>query len=180
MAMKSMIRMVARVAGLAALAALPAEALIAAPADETLGVAFGDMRIACARAPSAVCANRVTALLDGNGDGRIVPAELDETRRRALAEARQKQTGLTDSDRGMVAIAIAAIDSAGLDTVFAGFDANRDGGIDRGELFADFRLDNRPFAEIVNDPQAVDWPGFADRFGETGRMFLPLLLKAGR
>ena len=178
--MRLTIRMMARAAGLAFLAALPVEVTIAAPADDSLGVAFGEMRIACARAPSAVCANRVTALLDGNGDGRIVPAELGETRRRALAEARQKQTGLTDSDRGMVAIAIAAIDSAGLDTVFAGFDANRDGGIDRGELFADFRLDTRPFAEIVKDPEAVNWPGFADRFGETGRMFLPLLLNAGR
>ena len=82
--------------------------------------------------------------------------------------------------KAALAIAIAAIDSAGLDSVFAGFDANRDGGIDRAELFADFRLDQRPFAEIVADPAAVDWQRFAGRFGETGRLFLPLLLNAGR
>ena len=152
----------------------------AADGTSPLGAALGEMRLACAHAPSPVCASRAAALFDRNGDGGVARNELAVARQSMLDEAQAKKSGLTDTERGMVALAIAALDSAGLDAVFAGFDANRDGRVDRAEMFADFQLDKRPFAAVAADPGSVDWPALANRFGETGRMFLPLLLAAGK
>jgi hypothetical protein len=165
---------------LIALLTLTGGGAVADDRSAALGNALGEMRVACAHAPSTVCASRAAALFDRNGDGGVGRSELAEARRSMVAEAQAQSSGLNDTERGMVALAVAAFDSAGLDTVFAEFDANRDGRIDRAEMFADFRLDERPFHKVAGDPEAVDWPSLADRFGETGRMFLPLLLAAGK
>jgi hypothetical protein len=59
--------------------------------------------------------------------------------------------------------------------VFSNFDSNGDGGLDEDEMFADFDLDQRPFAELVSDPDAVDWQSFATRFGPAGILIIGLL-----
>ena len=164
---------------LIAVAALTNGAM-AADRVSPLGKALAEMRVACERAPSTVCASRAAALFDRNGDGGVDRDELTDARRSMVAEAQAQSSGLNDTERGLVALAVAAFDSAGLDTVFAGFDADRDGRIDRAEMFADFRLDERPFHRVAADAESVDWPALANRFGETGRMFLPLLLAAGK
>ena len=141
----------------------------------TLANAIETMRIACERAPSVVCTNRAAALFDDNGDGGIDRSEFDNGRRQMVAEARKKQSVLTVEEIGTVAIAAAVLDNVGVDEIFNGFDENKDNRIDRAEMFADFRLDARPFGELVTDPEAVDWQSFANRFGRTGQLFLPVL-----
>jgi hypothetical protein len=158
-----------------ALAALATAALAAAPVATGLAGALAELRVACASAPAAVCADRAAALFDGNRDGGVSRDELAAAQQRLRGEAQAKESVLNDQERLLVAVALAALDRAGPETVFAGFDANGDGRLDRAELFADFRLDKRPFATLVGDPKAVDWQRFAGRFGETGKLFLALL-----
>lgn len=148
-------------------------------APNALEVALTEMRVAYEAAPSAVCAGRAAALFDANGDGGVTRDEMVAGTHRMRVEAQSASSAFNDSERLMVALAVAALDRAGPDQVFAGFDANGDGRVDRAEMFADFRLDQRPFNQLVADPGAVDWPAFAARFGETGKLFLPLLLAAG-
>lgn len=162
---------------LAALLALTAPVFAQSP--QALEAALSDMRIACAAAPSTVCASRAAALLDADGDGGVTREEMTAGVHRMRVEAQSNASTLNESERLMIAIAVAALDRAGPLEVFGRFDANRDGRVDRAEMFADFRLDQRPFDKLVADPQAVDWPAFTARFGETGKLFLPLLLAAG-
>jgi hypothetical protein len=161
-----------------ALVALTATAM-AQQSPKALEAALADMRVACDAAPSAVCANRAAALFDADGDGSVSRDEMAAGTHRMRVAAQSVSSPFNDGERLMVALAMAALDRAGPQQVFDGFDANGDGRLDRAEMFADFRLDQRPFNQLVADPEAVDWPGFAARFGETGKLFLPLLPVAG-
>jgi hypothetical protein len=157
----------------AAAFALPGPA--GAADGDRFGALFGELRAVCANPPAGACADRVVAFLDTDGDGSVERRELEAVRLLARAEMRQPKSGLSNNERGAIALALMALESAGSGAVFSGFDQDGDGRVGRAEIFADFRLDRRPFNAVVADPDAVDWQAFADRFGKSGRLFLPLL-----
>jgi hypothetical protein len=143
------------------------------------GDVFAELRRICDRPPASACADRVVAFFDGDGDGAVERRELEAVRLQARAGLDGRGDGVSDTERGLLALALLALESAGSGTVFAGFDGDGDGRIVRDEMFADFRLDARPFNAVAADPAAVDWQSFANRFGKSGKLFLPLMQAAG-
>jgi len=61
--------------------------------------------------------------------------------------------------------ALALIDMIGFNALMIGFDEDHDGLVSQSELLTDVQLGERPLAEVLADPQAVDRDSFAHRFG---------------
>jgi hypothetical protein len=126
------------------------------------------LRSTCARAPATSCTTAVSRFLDSDRNGKVEPDELEATSRMATASIGKSDGPLNATERSSVAVALMILKSAGMPQIFAGFDSNGDGGIDRAEMFQDFRIDRRPFGAIVRDRKSVDWSAFARRFGKVG------------
>jgi hypothetical protein len=146
-----------------------------ARAADPFGAFVKSLRPTCARAPSADCVTAVSAYLDANGNGRVEYSELQRALTDAGKAVGDKGSALNGIERNLTAVALLALRYAGPAQVFANFDANRDGGLSTEELFADFRIDRRPFGKIVKDPKAVNWKRFAGRFGKVGYLITDLL-----
>jgi hypothetical protein len=147
----------------------------AAPAADPYAAFVTGLRSHCAKPPAARCAVAVNRFLDRNFNGRIELLELKQARRRARIALRTKQAPLTALERNLTAVGLMILKYAGIEQVFANFDADGDGGIDSKELFADFRMDRRPFRAIVVDPKAANWKSFAQRFGKVGFLITDLV-----
>ena len=137
------------------------------------------LRDVCAQQPSRTCTRRVSSFLDRDNDDRVSLQEVETVRAQAQSTARDRNSAISGIERTSISIGLLALPRANLPAVFANFDTDRDGGLSEDELFADFRLDQRPLARIVADPNGVDWTAFAMRFGEVG-LFLLKLLPASR
>jgi hypothetical protein len=146
-----------------------------ASAADPFGAFVKSLRPTCARAPSADCVSAVSAYLDANGNGRVEYSELQRALTQAGKAVGDKGSALNGIERNLIAVALLALRYAGPAQVFANFDADRDGGLSTEELFADFRIDRRPFGKIVKDPKAVNWKRFAGRFGKVGYLITDLL-----
>ena len=133
------------------------------------------LRSACATPPASRCAAAVNAYLDSDASGRIELRELQQARRGARLSIQNKSSPLSGLEKNMIAVGLMILNHAGLAKVFANFDANSDGGIDSAEIFADFRMDRRPFRAIVKDPKAANWKAFARRFGKIGFLITGLI-----
>jgi hypothetical protein len=142
--------------------------------DSFAGFIVG-LRDVCAQQPARTCTRRVSSFLDRDNDARVSLEEVKTVRAEAQSTARDRNAAISGIERSSISIGLLALPSANLPTVFANFDTDRDGGLSEDELFADFRLDQRPLAKIVADPDGVDWGAFAARFGEIGLFLLDLL-----
>lgn len=133
------------------------------------------MRVICTQQPSDSCAYAVRTFLDADGDGYITESEILQAREEAQGSMTDQGAGLGPEERSIIAVALLVTNDAQISDVFSNFDSNGDGGLEESELFADFTMDQRPFAELVSDPDAVDWKAFATRFGPAGILILGLL-----
>jgi hypothetical protein len=133
------------------------------------------LRSACGQGPSTHCVGAVSAFLDTNASGRIELRELRQASHKARLSVRNKASMLRPLERNMIAVALMVMHHAGLAQVFSNFDTNADGGLSNEEMFADFRIDQRPFGTIVKDPKSVNWKTFAQRFGKVGFLITDLL-----
>lgn len=127
----------------------------------------------CSKEPATACIGHLWPFADQNQDGTIQLQEAEVLYQAANQWSSKVDREGEDQDRDVTLLALLVIQSSGLKTIFSGFDANADGDITREELLADFRLDGRPFGELVNDSDAVDWSGFASRFGVMGSLMTP-------
>ena len=156
--------------------------LVATPpasAQESFAGFIIGLRDVCSQQPARSCTGRVSAFLDSDNDNRITLQEVQAVRAAAQTTVRDKASGLNGAERTSVWVGLLALPTANIATVFANFDSDRDGSLSEAELFADFRLDQRPLAKIVADPDSVNWTALATRFGEIG-LFLLKLLPANR
>jgi hypothetical protein len=64
-----------------------------------------------------------------------------------------------------LALGLLLVDSLGLERLHALYDSDADGVVSRSELLADVQLDQRPLAETLLDPAAVDRRAIARRLG---------------
>lgn len=154
-------------------------AATAAPPPTTAQDAFAGfivgLRNVCAEQPARLCTRRVSAFLDSDNNGRVSLPEFEAVRAEAKSSVKIRDSGLSNIERSLISVSLLAFQQTKLATVFASFDSNSDGGLSEDELFADFRLDQRPLAKIVADPNSVDWNTFAARFGKVGFLILDLL-----
>jgi hypothetical protein len=133
------------------------------------------MREVCSQQPSTSCAFAVRTYLDADGNGSVTQDEVIQARDEARAAMASNESQLSPEARSIIAVALLVTQDEQIPGVFSNFDSNGDGGIDEDEMFADFTLDQRPFTEVVSDPDAVDWQSFATRFGPTGLLIIALL-----
>jgi hypothetical protein len=151
--------------------------IFAAAAVAHAAIPFGDfvvgLRPVCTKAPSSDCAGAIGAYLDSNANGGVELAEIEGAQDRARRAARDEESSLNSAERSMIAVALMVFKHAGLRKVFTNFDA--DGRLSQAELFADFRLDQRPFKDVIADRDGVDWKRFAARFGTVGFLITDLL-----
>jgi len=152
-------------------------ALVSSPSLATSGNYFatfiGTAKTFCPKAPAIACVERLWPFADQNQDGAIQLTEAEALYQAADLWSSNVDRKVKDQDRDVTLLALLVIQSSGLKTIFAAFDSDADGGITREELLADFRLDGRPFGELVKDSEAVDWSGFASRFGVMGSLMTP-------
>jgi len=157
--------------------ALAISCLVSGPSAADPGDEFaqfiGTAKSFCPTTSSIACVERLWPLADRNGDGGIQLSEATELSRAADAWSGQVDREGKDEERDVVLLALMIVKASGLPTIFSGFDADADGRLTREELLADFRLDHRPFGEIVADSEAVDWARFARRFGLMGAFVTP-------
>ena len=129
----------------------------------------------CTEQPSTSCAFAVKNFLDADGDGFIAYDEVIAARDDARNSMKSQESKLDPQARGIVVVALLVTQDSQLPGVFNNFDTNGDSRLDEGELFADFTLDERPFGDVMADPNGVDWQAFASRFGQAGILILGLL-----
>lgn len=146
----------------------------AAAQDAFTGFIIG-LRDICAEQPARACTKRVTSYLDVDNDKLVSLQEFQTVQDLAKTAVASKNEGLSATERNLIAIGLMTLQHAKLDKVFASFDADGNGGLSEQELFADFRVDHRPFGDIIADPDSVDWRSFAQRFGKVGFLVIDLL-----
>ena len=127
----------------------------------------------CVRAAATHCFETAFAHADTDGDDRLAVAELDALRRDAMAWFFERREELTATEQTMIALVLAAVNTAGVERLVAAYDADGDGGLDQGELRADVTLDDRPLPVLVRDGDAVDWAAIRGRLGAVAGALLP-------
>lgn len=134
----------------------------------------------CVTAPARSCVNRLWPFADRNRDGALDLGEVQALEKDAGAWAQTVDRKRNDPERDTTLIVLMVLKQTGVPKVFDSFDADRDGALTPAELFADFRLDKRPFAKLAADPSAVNWASFGNRFGPIGTLLASLLRPAPR
>jgi hypothetical protein len=127
----------------------------------------------CMRAPAVQCVSRGFAFADADGDGKLSLAEVKTLQAEADRWAKANAGRLPAGERQRLLLGLIVVQTVGPEQLFASYDADGDGFLDREEVTADIRLDKRPLPEILADPAAIDWNSLADRAGSAA----PLLKK---
>jgi hypothetical protein len=68
-------------------------------------------------------------------------------------------------ERSLLVLGFVVVEGVGIERLHALYDEDGDGLVDRDELLADVRLDERPLGEVLLDPEAVDRAAIAARLG---------------
>ncbi|MGH6945003.1 MAG: hypothetical protein ACREH6_12375 [Geminicoccaceae bacterium] len=119
----------------------------------------------CRSRPAEECIRLAFRFADTDGDLKLSAAELYRVRDDLEAWTEQQPDSLAPEQRGVIALGLGLVDAIGLETLMAGYDADGDGSLDRAELLADLRLDQRPLGELILDPAALDRHAMAHRLG---------------
>jgi len=125
----------------------------------------GSSAAVCQYQPAAECVEAGWLFADQDGDGGLTVAELQDVRDGLRAWAVWRADDLTAAERSAFALGFLVVDGLGVERLHGLYDVDRDGLVDREELLADLRLDERPLGETLLDGEALDRAAFAARLG---------------
>jgi hypothetical protein len=103
----------------------------------------------CLHGPAAACVEMGWAFANRNEDQGLSVVELEEVRDELRDWAHWRADDLHATERSLLALGFVVVD----------------GLVDRDELLADVRLDERPLGEVLLDREAVDRAAIAARLG---------------
>jgi len=127
----------------------------------------------CVNAAATRCFETAFARADADGDGRLAVVEIDDLRLDANAWFLARRAELSVREQTVIALSLASLNAAGVERLVAAYDRDGDGALDRAEVTADIRLDDRPLPLLVRDEEAVDWAAIRDRLGAVAGAMLP-------
>jgi EF hand len=127
----------------------------------------------CETRPAEDCADLGFRFADRDGNGGLSLAELRRVRDALEDWAAWRGAELAREERAGIAFGLALVDAVGLEKLRGSYDQNADGRVDRAELLADVRLDERPLGELLLDPAAVDRAAVARRLGHLAPLLDP-------
>lgn len=120
--------------------------------DETiLGIAED-----CRTSASTACTDLAWRAADLDGDGRLGLSELQRAQRQIDDWAAWKRPDLPPHTSNAIANGSRLVSAVGLEGLLRAFDTDGDGKLSQAEAFADIRLDDRPLAAVLSDPEAID------------------------
>lgn len=125
----------------------------------------GSSAAVCQYQPAAACIEAGWLFADQDGDGGLTVAELQDVRNGLRAWAVWRADDLTATERSAFALGFLVVDGLGVERLHGLYDVDRDGLVDRDELLADLRLDERPLGETLLDGEALDRAALAARLG---------------
>lgn len=160
----------------AVLSVLGTTALAQSPAAPSEAIAAFDDFIrnaapTCLSRPAATCVDTGWSFADRDRDEGLTTAEFDGLRRGLQDWFQWRAPELTSRERNALTFGLFFVDTIGIEQIVAGFDINQDGRVTRDELLTDVTLDERPLGEVLLDPEAVDRPAVARRFGPAAALF---------
>lgn len=165
-----------RLAGLAALLLLASAAHVG-EAAETAATPGPDRNVlavdrfvaastpVCLHRPAAACVEAGWAFADRDADQGLSVVELEEVRDELKAWAQWRADELHPTERSLLALGFLVVEGLGVERLHGLYDQDGDGMVDRAELLADVRLDERPLGEVLLDREAVDRAAIAARLG---------------
>ncbi len=133
--------------------------------EEAFHVFIQEISPICQYEPADVCVSLAMQYADADGDGLISLSELQDLQMVVQAWSARYGDSFPAKTRSGLLLGQFLVNSAGLEALFAGFDANNDGYLSKEELLQDTRLDERPLGMVLLDPDAVDRHALASRFG---------------
>jgi hypothetical protein len=119
----------------------------------------------CLHRAAAACVEAGWAFADRDEDQGLSVVELEEVRDELRAWTRWRADDLHATERSLLALGFVVVDGVGIERLHTLFDQDGDGLVDRDELLADVRLDERPLGEVLLDREAVDRAAVAARLG---------------
>lgn len=119
----------------------------------------------CDRASSTTCFVQAFDHADSDGDSALTVDELRAVRDALEDWALWRDGTLTVQERNGIRLGLWLVDTVGLEQLHQSYDADGDGLISQPELLADVTLDDRPMADVLLDPVAVDRGAVARRLG---------------
>ena len=129
----------------------------------------------CGTIPAETCVEIAWPHVDLDGDQKLSIAELEDLRRQMTGLALTQPQSLPTRIRNGVFLGLIVVRAVGTEKLFASYDSNGDGGIDRPELLQDLVLDGRPLPKLLSDPTAFDRRAFAERLGVASTLLGPAL-----
>ena len=119
----------------------------------------------CDRESSTLCFALAFDYADADADGALTMEEIRLIRDALDDWSAWRDGALTVKERNGIRLGLWLVDTVGLEALHESYDEDDDGAISREELLTDVALDDRPMAEVLLDPEAVDRAAVARRLG---------------
>ena len=149
----------------AAVASLPAQGATSNTGKSVDGFLAASVPV-CMHAPAVQCVTQGFDFADADGDGKLSLAEVKSLQAQVDRWAKANADRLPANERQRLLVGLIVVQTVGPEQLFASYDVDGDGFLDREEVTADIRLDKRPLPQILADPAAIDWNALAGRAGD--------------
>ncbi len=135
----------------------------------------------CLTAPALDCIDVGWDHVDADFDNHLSVGELNDVKGSVDEWFVWRRNDLTRYERSVISVGLSLLNAIGLERLFASYDADGNGLLDRAELLTDIvELDARPLGEILTDPRAVDRTAVAQRLGALSPVLGGLLGQGNR